>query len=64
MELSTSCIHGSNVKTVNLWHSAFNVVIFSKIFVKIILLLFINLLILINSFIIIIYFILFIYLFI
>ncbi len=34
MELSTSRIHGSNVKTVNSWHSAFNVVIFSKIFVK------------------------------
>ncbi len=26
MELSTSRIHGSNVKTVNSWHSAFNVV--------------------------------------
>ncbi len=50
MELSTSHIHGSNVKTVNLWHSAFNVVIFSKIFVKIILLLFIYLLILIYLF--------------
>ncbi len=45
MELSTSLIHGSNVKTVNSWHSAFNVVIFSKIFAKIILLLIIYLLI-------------------
>ncbi len=34
MELSTTHIHGSNVKTVHLWHSAFNVVIYSKIFVK------------------------------
>ncbi len=48
MELSTSRIHGSNVKTVNSWHSAFNAVVFSKIFVKIILLLFVYLLILIN----------------
>ncbi len=47
---STSLIHGSNVKTVNSWHSAFNVVIFSKIFVKIILLLFIYLLILVYFF--------------
>ncbi len=61
MELSTSRIHESNVKTVNSRHSAFNVVFFSKIFVKIILLLFVYLLILINVFIIIIYFILFIY---
>ncbi len=33
--MSTSRIHGSIVKTVNLWHSAVNVVIFLKIIVKI-----------------------------
>ncbi len=50
MKPSTSRVHGSNVKAVDSLHSAFDVVIFSKIFVKYILL-FIYLIILMNLFI-------------